>query len=86
MLLRSLQTRVPEEAWARSHAALLELDANGRISANDLNGVLTIHCQGMKVIKDTLQWAEDNRYLHKFWEEIPTEYALTDIGRAWKQK
>lgn len=86
MLLRSLQTRDPQEAWARSHAALLELDAKGRISANDLNSVLTIHCQGMKVIKDTLHWAEDNVYLQKFWEEAPTEYALTDIGRAWKQK
>jgi hypothetical protein len=82
-MLRSLQTTDPIEAWKRSHSDLLKLDTAGRISNTDMSRILGMHCRGIKAQKDTLHWALGQRLVIPFVEAIPTEYALTDIGRKW---
>lgn len=84
MLLMSLKTDDPAEAWSRIHPELLRLDDGGRIDGAALNGILKAHCRSLKTEKETLHWAQENKLIMVHVGEVPTAYFLTDLGKAWK--
>ena len=85
MILRSMQTNDPGEAWAQVHKHLVGYVHSKRIPGEYIYEKLSMYCRGKMTEKSTVRWEVENDLLIAHCEDMPTSYSLTKAGQDWKQ-